>query len=258
MASPKILVLDIETAPKVAYVWRFWKENISAKQVKEHGHMMSFAAKWLGEDEIFYEENRKENDRVLIEKVCYYLDQADMVIAHNGERFDMKQIRARAVVHGLSPPSPVKVIDTLKIAKNEFGFASNSLEYLTTILGCKVKKGGHKKFPGFELWLACLRGVEEAWVEMREYNILDILALEELYYKLRPWDTKHPNLAVYAEDNDKVVCPKCGGDHVQWRGYAYTNVGKYHRFQCVDCGGWGRGRYSVLPKNANLIANQAN
>ena len=258
MSAPKILVLDIETAPKVAYVWRFFKENISAKQVKEHGHMMSFAAKWLDSDEIFYEENRKDNDKLLIEKVCHLLDQADMVIAHNGERFDMKQIRGRAVVHGIAPPSPVKVIDTLKIAKNEFGFASNSLEYLTTILGCKIKKGGHKKFPGFELWLACLRGDDEAWAEMKEYNILDILALEELYYKLRPWDTKHPNLAVYAEDVESIVCPKCGGSHVQWRGYAYTNVGKYHRFQCTDCGGWGRGRYSLLVKNDNLIANQAN
>lgn len=253
----KILVLDIETAPKVAYVWRFFKENISAKQVKEHGHMMSFAAKWLGGDEIFYEECRKDDDKLIVEKMCHLLDQADMIIAHNGERFDMKQIRARAVVNGIKPPSPVKVIDTLLIAKREFAFPSNSLEYLTTIMGCKTKKGGHKKFPGFELWLECLRGNEEAWSEMREYNIIDVLALEELYIKLRPYDTKHPNLAVYAENKEEPVCPKCGGTHVQWRGYAYTSVGKYHRYQCNDCGGWGRGRYSLLAKNENLIANQA-
>jgi hypothetical protein len=258
MNKPKILVLDVETAPKVAYVWRFFKENISAKQVKEHGHMMSFAAKWLGDDQIFYEENRKDDDKVLIEKVIYLLDQADMVVAHNGERFDMKQIRGRAVVHGLAPPSPVKIIDTLKIAKNEFGFASNSLEYLTTVLGCKIKKGGHKKYPGFELWLACLRGEEAAWAEMKEYNILDILALEELYLKLRPWDTKHPNVAVYSEDTGKVICPKCGGDHIQWRGYSYTSVGKYHRFQCNLCGGWSRTRYSLLKKNENLHTHATN
>lgn len=254
----KILVLDIETSPKLAYVWRFFKENISAKQVKEHGHMMSFAAKWLGGDEIFYEECRKDDDKLIVEKMCHLLDQADMIIAHNGERFDMKQIRARAVVNGIKPPSPVKVIDTLLIAKREFSFPSNSLEYLTNVMGCKVRKGGHKKFPGFELWLECLRGNEEAWSEMREYNIIDVLALEELYLKLRPYDTKHPNLAVYADNKEEPVCPKCGGVHVQWRGYAYTSVGKYHRYQCNDCGGWGRGRYSVLTKNENLIANQAN
>lgn len=253
--TPKILVFDIEMAPKIAYVWRFFKENISAKQVKEHGHIMSFAAKWLDGGEIFYEENRKDNDKLIVEKMCHLLDEADMVIAHNGERFDMKQVRSRAVLHGIKPPSPVKVIDTLKIAKNEFAFPSNSLEYLTTVMGCKIKKDGHKKFPGFELWLECLRGNNEAWAEMKEYNIQDVLALEELYYKFRPYDTKHPNLAVYADNKEEAICPKCGGNHVQWRGYAYTNVGKYHRYQCNDCGGWGRGRFSLHTKNENLLTN---
>ena len=254
----KILVLDIETAPKLAYVWRFFKENVSAKQVKEHGHIMSFAAKWLDKGEIFYEENRKDNDRRIVEKLCNFLDEADVVIAHNGERFDLKQIRSRAVVHGLKPPSPVKIIDTLKIAKNEFAFPSNSLEYLTGVMGCKTKKDGHKQFPGFELWLECLRGNDAAWKEMRDYNIVDVLALEELYYKLRPYDTKHPNLAIYADNEEDVLCPKCGSKHIQWRGYAYTNVGRYHRYQCNDCGGWGRGRFTTLPKNENLITNLVN
>lgn len=254
----KILVVDIETAPKIAYVWRFWKENISPKQVKQHGHIMSFAAKWLGGEEIFYEENRKENDRKIVSRLCDLLDQADLAVAHNGEQFDFKQIRARALVHGLKPPSPFKVVDTYKIAKKEFGFPSNSLEYLTGVLQCKTKKGGHSKFPGFELWLECLKGNDEAWEEMKHYNIVDVIALEELYFKLRPWSTTHPNLSVYAENTETPVCPKCGGTHLQYRGYAYTSVGKFHRLQCQDCGGWSRTRYSLLPKNENLVVNQVN
>lgn len=254
----KILIVDIETAPKIAYVWRFWKENISPKQVKQHGHIMSFAAKWLGADDITYVENRKEDDRKIVSRLCELLDQADMVIAHNGEGFDFPQIRARAVVHGIKPPSPFKAIDTYKIAKREFGFPSNSLEYLTNVLNCKTKKGKHSKFPGFELWLECLRGNDEAWAELREYNIVDVMSLEELYLKLRPWDTRHPNLAVYSEEVDKVLCPKCGGSHIQYRGYAYTSVGKFHRIQCQDCGGWSRTRYSLLPKNENLVVNAVN
>lgn len=254
----KVLIIDIETAPKVAYVWRFWKENISPKQVKQHGHIMSFAAKWLDGGEIFYEENRKENDLPIVSRLCELLDQADFAVAHNGEGFDFPQIRARAVVHGIKPPSPFKAIDTYKIAKKEFGFPSNSLEYLTGVLGCKTKKGGHGKFPGFTLWLECLKGNDEAWAELKEYNILDVIALEELYLKLRPWATNHPNLAVYAEEPQKPVCPKCGGNHLQYRGYAYTSTGKYHRMQCQDCGGWSRSRYSLLPKNENLVVNQVN
>ena len=249
----KVLIIDIETAPKVAYVWRFFKENISAKQVKQHGHIMSFAAKWLDSGEIFYEENRKEDDRKIVSRLCQLLDEADFAIAHNGERFDFKQIRARALVHGIKPPSPFKVIDTYKIAKKEFGFPSNSLEYLTGILGCKIKKGGHKKFPGFELWLACLKGNEEAWAEMKEYNIDDVLALEELYLKMRPWHTQHPNLAVYAEEPDKPVCPKCGGTHLQRRGFAHTSVGRYQRFQCQTCGGYSRSRQAEKTHKVELV-----
>ena len=151
--TPRILLLDIETAPKVALVWRFFNENISAKQVKEHGHIMSFAAKWLEKEEVFYEENRTSNDKRIIEQLIYYLDESDIVVAHNGGRFDVPQIRGRALVHGLTPPSPSKIIDTYKVAKKEFNFPSNSLEYLCDVLNCSVKKGGHKEFPGFQLWL---------------------------------------------------------------------------------------------------------
>jgi len=220
---------------------------------------MSFAAKWLNEGEIFYEENRKENDKKIIQKICHYLDLADIVVAHNGEAFDLKQIRARALVHNINPPSPVKIIDTLKIARAEFGFPSNSLEYLSTVLNLKTKKGGHKKYPGFDLWLECLRGNDEAWQEMRDYNIIDVLALEELYLRLRPWDTKHPNIAIYSDtQEDEPVCPKCGSFHIQWRGYSHTSVSKFHRYQCNDCGGWGRSRYSLLKKNENLLGNAVN
>lgn len=92
---------------------------------------------------------------------------------------------------------------------------------------------------------------------MREYNIRDIVALEELYLRLRPWATNHPSMAVYA-DTDVPVCPKCGGKHLQYRGFAYTSTAKYHRLQCQDCGGWTRTRYTLLPKNENLMVNQVN
>lgn len=254
----KILILDIETAPKLAYVWRFFKENISPKQVKEHGHIMSFAAKWLGSEEVLYYENRETDDDALLSSLSQLMDEADAVVAHNGRDFDMKQIRARALVNGLKPLSPVKIIDTKIIAKKEFGFPSNSLEYLSKVLNLKNQKKSHAKFPGFELWQECLRGNPDAWAEMREYNIQDVLALEELYLLLRPWDTQHPNVTIYAEDNSQVACPKCGGFHLQRRGFAYTNVGKYQRFQCTDCGGWGRTRYSEVGKQPFHLVSQVN
>ena len=237
-----ILILDIETAPKVAYVWRFFKENIGAKQVREHGHIMSFAAKWLGDDHVIYQENRTNDDSTIVKSLVKIVDEADIIVAHNGGRFDLPQIMGRALVHGVNPPSPYKIVDTLTVSRKEFGFPSHSLEYLAKVLGC-TEKLAHKKFPGFELWLACLRGDEEAWEEMKEYNIQDVDTLEEIYLKMLPWMRYHTNVGVY-QDAEETLCPKCGGNHLQWRGYAYTGVGKYRRFQCQDCFGWGRTRYT--------------
>ncbi len=252
----KVLLLDIETAPKVALVWRFFKENISPKQVKEHGHIMSYAAKWVGSSKIFYEENRKDDDTKIVGSLCKLLDEADVVVAHNGEEFDMKQIRARAVVNGIKPFSPIKIVDTYKIAKREFGFPSNSLEYLCMVLRLLHKKKSHKKFPGFELWLECLRGNKEAWEELKEYNIDDVLALEELYETLKPWATSHPNMAIGLDTSEKPACPKCGSYHIHKRGYATTQSGVYPRYNCQECGSWSRGRFRENGKATNLLVTQ--
>ena len=217
---------------------------------------MSFAAKWLGEKEIFYEENRKEDDKAIVAKLIHFLDLADVVVAHNGQEFDLKQIRARAAVHRLSPPSPVKIVDTYRIAKREFGFPSNSLEYLSNVLGLPNKKKSHKKFPGFELWLECLRKNPEAWEELRVYNIEDVLALEDLYEVFKPWATDHPNVAVRNTTSIHPLCPKCGGNHVQARGTATTSSGVYQRYRCNTCGSWSRSRYRDNGKNENILVIQ--
>lgn len=243
-----ILILDVETAPNVAYVWRFFKENIGAKQVLENGYILSYAAKWLGKDRIYYEDLSNQHEKSMLVKLAALLDEADVVIAHNGDQFDIPQIQGRFLQHGINPPSPYKQIDTRKVAKKEFYFPSNSLEYLCKVLNVPVKKGQHKNYPGFELWLGVLRNEPEAWAEMKEYNIDDILALEGIYLRMRPFMRLHPNLNVY-HDHSTVHCPKCNSDNVQWRGYAHTSVGRYHRFQCNDCGGWGRSRTNILPKD---------
>ncbi len=252
----KVLLLDMETSPLLAHVWRLFKENVGVGQIREHTQVLSYAARFLDSKEVIYEDARGgRSDLSLVANLCSLLSKTDFVVAHNGERFDLKQIRGRAVVNGLDPFPPVKVIDTLKIAKNEFAFPSNSLAYLAKILGCE-EKGEHKKFPGFKLWEEVLKDNIEAWEEMKEYNIQDIDTLEEVYYKLRPWATQHPNLAVFQEAS-LPTCPKCGGVHVQKRGLAYTNVAVYQRYFCNDCRGWSRSRYQESAGRKGLLVNAA-
>lgn len=250
----KVLVIDIETSPMLAYVWRMFKENVGVNQLREHTTMLSYAAKWLGSDEVLYDDARHDlNDLRLVRGVCDLLSNADFAVAHNGNRFDLKQIRGRALLNDIPPFPPVKVVDTLEIAKKEFGFPSNSLAYLSKALGVQ-EKGDHRKFPGFELWAEVMKGNMEAWQEMKDYNIQDILTLEDVYLKLRPWATQHPNMAVY-EEASLPTCPKCGGVHLQRRGVQRTNVAVYQRYVCNDCGGWSRSRYQENGGRKGLLVN---
>lgn len=252
--TTKILILDIECTPNLAYVWRFFKENVGAKQVVEHTEIMSFAYKWLGDNHVTYYDTQFASEASILPFLMEALDEADIVVAHNGNKFDLPTIQGRALVAGLKPPSPYKTVDTLLSARYEFNFPSNSLEYLSTVLGVE-QKDSHKNFPGFELWAECLKGNPEAWSEMKTYNIQDVFTLEAIYLKMRPYMTRHPHVAVQLEDADTIYCPKCGSDHIQKRGYAFTNTGKYQRFQCNSCGGWARTRYTLLAKNENLLRN---
>jgi DNA polymerase elongation subunit (family B) len=254
----KILILDIETAPNLAYVWRFFKENVGAKQVVEHSEIISYAYKWLGDPKVHYYDVQFTSEANILGPLMEVLDAADIVVAHNGNKFDLPTIQGRALVAGLKPPSPYKTVDTLLVARYEFNFPANSLEYLSTILGVS-KKDAHKNFPGFELWSECLKGNSAAWEEMRTYNIQDVISLEEIYLKMRPWMRRHPNIGVF-HDQTEITCPKCGGHHLQKRGFAHTNVGRYQRYQCNDCGGWSRSTSTVLPTELKkkLTVNVAN
>lgn len=246
-----ILILDIETAPNLAYVWKFFKENISPKQVLEDCSIISWSAKWLGDDKTAFISSNKATEKEMLESLVVFLDEADIVVGHNVSGFDMPKIRGRCLVHGIPLPSPYKEIDTYRIAKKEFGFDRNSLEYLARVLGVGAK-GTHSKFPGFALWRACLSGDEEAWKEMEEYNRLDVDITEKVYLALRPYSTNHPNLGVFIE-SEEIICPKCGSDNNERRGFAYTNTSKFQRYQCRMCGGWHRSRYTEYPKDKRKV-----
>ena len=82
------------------------------------------------------------------------------------------------------------------------------------------------------------------------HNCQDVKLLEQVYLELRAWDNRHPNLGMYY---DEIVCPKCGSDNIQMRGFAITSSKKYHRFQCQECGGWGR--TTVSEKTTKPIVN---
>lgn len=262
-ASPRILLIDIETAPILGYVWSLWKQNVGLNQIKEEWYILSYCAKWLHGPEIMYRDVRENphSDESLMEPLWKLLDEADIIIGQNGKAFDMPKIQARLIMAGHMPPRPYKVIDTLIMAKQQFRFTSNKLEWMTGESAglTTLKKNQHSKFPGFTLWAECLKGNPEAWDEMKEYNIPDVTSMEELYLKLRPWYVGHPNLAAYVESTE-VLCPKCLSPDIKQHPetpFTFTQTGKYEMYHCNSCGGFSRGRYTRNSplKRKSLLSN---
>jgi hypothetical protein len=238
--APKIALFDIETAPNLSYVWGHYEQNVL--DVRVPWYILCFAYKWLGESRVtthalpdYRHYNRdKENDAGLCKDLWSVFDQADIVIGHNGDRFDIRKANARFIAHGLAPPSPFKSIDTLKIARRHFKFDSNKLNDL----GKYLSVGRKLPHTGFHLWHGCMTGEAKSWRLMRRYNARDVELLEKVYVQLRPWASGHPNLNAYTEKKD---CPACQSSDVIRRGYEVSKTRKYQRWHCKDCGHWFRG-----------------
>lgn len=238
MKSLKILLVDIETSPLLSYTWGIWEQNVVG--VKEDWYMMCFAYKWLGDkntkahalpEYTTYKKN-KSDDKQLVSALWRLFNEADIIIGHNGDKFDIKKANARFLAHGLTPPSAYRTIDTVKVARKYFAMNSNKLNEIGKYLkiGQKIDTGG------FQLWIDCMAGDLKAWDRMVKYNKQDVALLEKVYLTLRPWIKGHPNLNV-VEDG----CPSCGADTLQKRGFGYTQTGTYQRFQCTTCAAWSKG-----------------
>lgn len=244
--GPRTLFIDIETAPILGHVWDLWNQNVGLNQIVKDWHLLSFAAKWLGEKKVIYEDQSHtkqiENDKPLVRSIWNLYNEADIVIGHNGKAFDVPKTKVRMLYHGLPPPSPFRQVDTKQEFQRQFGATSNKLEYLSDKF-TDTPKDKHKEFPGHELWVECLRGNPRAWAEMRKYNIRDVVADEKLYLRILPWIEGHPNVGMYI-DSDEPVCPNCGGRVHKVR-ICYTNAGAYQQYHCQKCGKYPRGRYQV-------------
>lgn len=248
-AGPKILFMDIETAPIMGYFWDIWEQNIPLNMIERDWFILSWAAKFQGENKVMYMDQRNakniEDDSKILKVIWDLLNEADIIVTQNGRAFDEKKLNARFILNGMQPPAPFKHIDTKLIASRKFKFTSNKLEYMTEKLNKKYKKLKHEKFSGFSLWKECLAGNKLAWKEMEKYNKYDVLSLEELYNTLIPWDSSI-NFSVYYDDED-MTC-SCGSKKFIKFGYRYTTSGKFQRYRCESCGADHKGKINLLSK----------
>jgi hypothetical protein len=247
-ADCRILVFDIETAPIRAFIWSVWMAKIgyNMDMLSQDWYMICWAAKWLFDDKLISDvqtpEEAKNNDDSRICKTLHALiDEADIVIAHNGDKFDLRKIRTRFTMNGLPPNTPYQSIDTLKAVRKKFSFSSNRLDYISRELGF-----GGKLKTDWSLWERCYEGDPEALQKMDEYCCVDVQRLEDVYLYVRPWIQPHPNIGLWHKKDERVCC-YCAHDDLEPRGTYATSANLFDCFVCKNCNGINRAWKSSIP-----------
>lgn len=238
--GPRILFYDIETSlMPVAVFSLLHNDFIDPSAILQERYIICAAWMWEGDKKVStvsvlddpkrYAKNLHD-DLHVVKRLHEVMSEADVVVGHNSDSYDNRYVATRALVHGLKPLPPFQTVDTFKIAKSKFYLASNKLDYLGKLLkvGQKIKTS-----PG--LWMRVLNGDAKAVKEMVEYNKQDVLLLEQVFLKLRPYCSSHINRELYTGE---VSCPRCGSDDIQSRGTHKAVSRVYQRYQCQECGGW--------------------
>ena len=241
----KILLLDIETAPMTIYAWGLYNQNHSIDNIIQSGYVLCWSAKWLDNDQIHFDSVHKSGHERMVKRMHELLNKADVVVHYNGLKFDIPTLNKEFVKLGLPPPSPYKNIDLYQSVRRLFRFESNKLDYVSQALGL----GEKVKHRGFELWIDAMKGDKQAFLEMEQYNIQDVVLLEKLYRHLLPWLANHPNRSVY---ESTLCCPNCASRNFQRRGKTITRTKHYKRYQCNDCGHWFRASHPAKAANESF------
>lgn len=229
----KRLFFDIETSFCQGHFWRSgWNQTIHPHQITEHAKIISIHWKWEGDDKVHHVHwgLKKQCDKKPLEKFIKVLNSADEVITHNGKKFDTPWLRTRAIYHGLDFSHTYNEIDTYKLAKKYLNLPSYSLKEVCNYYGLEAKKDAG----GIQTWVDVVyKKSQEALDHLLYYGDGDIISLEAVYNKLRPYIQPNMHYAVL-RGNEKFHCPNCGA-LPHYKSMYTTAAGTIqHWLQCSD------------------------
>jgi len=229
--KPKIMFYDLETSPNVGMFWRpGHKVSLTHDNILQERRIICVAYKFQGQKKVHQIRwDKNQCDKKLVEKFGEILRSVDVAIGHNGDAFDLKWVKGRALYHGLPPITNVQTIDTLKLVRQNFNLNSARLDYLAQYLFEDKKLS-----TDYGLWKKVMLGDKKALNYMVKYCKKDVVLLEEVYEKLLPYCDRTPvNLGIL-QGKTRDDCPMCGSQGIKY-GFKTTRVGKYQKFQCKQC-----------------------
>ena len=141
----KFLLIDIELSYAIYRAFPSKKpQYLSSKQIVHQQFCPCASWKWLNEVSVYSIKITDDMDRwrdnfrddYIVAKALHdKMTEADVIIAHNGDSFDIKHANTLFRKHHLGPIPQRKSIDTLKVARKYFAFAGNDLDGLSKLFG---------------------------------------------------------------------------------------------------------------------------
>ncbi len=237
--KPRVMFFDIETSPCLAYVWGCGKQFVAAKQLKKERKVISIGYLFEGDKEVKvlrmdlskHDINKFDDDadKAMLKAFVSVYNSADLVVAHNGRRFDRARIRARLVKYNLPDLDMSIPFDDSYTMTKAIDFTSHKLDHLGRYL-----ETGQKDSIDYEVWLKVMMGSKKALSEMCNYMKTDVIRLRSAYIKLKPYAKSKLNLSAF---NDQAeMCPCCGSNDFRKSSIRYTNTGQYQSYLCKSCG----------------------
>lgn len=227
------LFIDIETSPNIVYSWDVGYDlRIDYDNIIQERAVICTGFKWQGDSKVqSLKWDKGHCDKKMLKSVYDVMVQADEVVGHNCDRFDVRWLRTRFLYHGLPAPPAIKTFDTFKSARGGLRFNSNRLDYIAGFLGA-----GRKIKTEFELWKQVMAGNEIALQEMIRYCKHDVVLLEKVYLRLEEYGPVKTHAGVLA-GGFRSDCPKCASQNTEKHGLRVTAAGtKQQRMRCRDCG----------------------
>lgn len=242
--KPKVLFWDVETTYVRARIWNMGKQYVGHEKIVDGDRtkIICIGYKWLGEKKthILKWNNKTQDCSKIIRDFSKVVEEADVAIAHNGDRFDVKHFNTQCLLYGLPPVNWPTTEDTLKQLRQKFYLPSYKLDYVA-----KMLFGEGKNPMNFQDWIDIIEGKNQktkdaALEKMIKYCKKDVQLLEDAWKVVAPYLEPKVNRSLI-KNNHRLGCPSCGNDKVHKDGRKVTKSGIYQRYQCQTCGHKFRG-----------------
>ena len=232
----RALLIDMELSYAIYYAFPSKKEQyLSANNIIHHQFCVCTAWKWhheastyvikINDDKKRFKKNFRD-DYIIAVKMHELMTEADIIVAHNGDAFDIKHANTLFIKHGLGPIPEKKSIDTLKAARKYFAFAGNDLGSLSK------RFGGIGKIDKPD-WQKLTDGDSDEIDKAAEYCLNDVAELERVYDNLKPYIHRLPHLK---HPDGIQSCHSCGSKRIHRKGNGFDGFKVYLRVRCNECG----------------------